>query len=901
MVAPQKSRHIPYRHSDDAHRAVNFRRPVLMALTVASMSALSIGLPMEMGRPALASDWGAYIPDKPSKTARASDVPELPLVHISSARNIDPLNTALGTEFLAQVPGSNVEISSRETQDALDAVQSGDIDLAIVDRPLTEEEIEKGLVSVPIGDGDLAYVYDGPTPSDAARPFLDFVEDPANQDTVEEAVTLVEPSSLPEDSAPPEESAPENRAPENRALEDSVTETSTPESGEPTETVKPEDLEEPAEAEEPTVQDTVQGPATDSSSDDIALIPSPDSDVTPERAIRPFPWGWLALPLLGLPLLFWLRRDQQQPEVSDHALRDWDNAEPSLPDPLPSETPLPPPDVTDEAPVLQEPLPSSSDPSFAKSPTPEPATEPGNEPVDSESNIHNEAIEAPDVTPELTHLADLPDQETEIPGSINAVPDAEVPTIASDSVVNAEGVRESVAPDALNQTDVASSAMPDASETTKAMDDGADLSSLTTAGLGAAALAGLGAAALAQDTTDAEQEESAPEVPGIAPVEWLSIEPESSEAVSVRWPMAEEQQRILLTNEAYAPQVKIYDATGIDLDHQAPHSVDSHPVTEGVFDGDGASMLLPVARCDRDYLAELGYEDANNQWISLGRSLHTRVPCPPQPDPVSEVPEPAPEPAPEVISPAPEEPTLTPEHDDISADASPLPLAGLGAGAAAAGLVAGAIMQDASDQDVEPDASEPDISEPDVSEPDVDTHVARPPVATPQPEALAEPPISQAIPPVAPVFSSSPNQTDGDHNAEVPIAPFSKAKTCHQRLTVDSQEHTYTFDENQISALQSTANRIPLTPGCYILTLDPQNINNSPRVGEPSVILWIYGGRFINQKTNVEAASTWSTLNGYNDSLTLNVLEPSTVCAFFLDTTPKIDSHQLTLLILKDN
>ena len=151
------------------------------------------------------------------------------------------------------------------------------------------------------------------------------------------------------------------------------------------------------------------------------------------------------------------------------------------------------------------------------------------------------------------------------------------------------------------------------------------------------------------------------------------------------------------------------------------------------------------------------------------------------------------------------------------------------------------------------------------------------------------------------MFSSSPNQTNGGHNAEVPIAPFSKAKTCHQRLTVDSQEHTYTFDENQISALQSTANRIPLTPGCYILTLDPQNINNSPRVGEPSVILWIYGGRFINQKTNVEAASTWSTLNGYNDSLTLNVLEPSTVCAFFLDTTPKIDSHQLTLLILKDN
>ena len=69
---------------------------------------------------------------------------------------------------------------------------------------------------------------------------------------------------------------------------------------------------------------------------------------------------------------------------------------------------------------------------------------------------------------------------------------------------------------------------------------------------------------------------------------------------------------------------------------------------------------------------------------------------------------------------------------------------------------------------------------------------------------------------------------------------------------------------------------------------------------EPNIILWLYGGRFINRQTNVEATSTWTTLTGYNDSLTLEVLEPTTVCPLFLDTVPKIISTQLTLLILKD-
>ncbi|MBW4659499.1 MAG: hypothetical protein KME15_12555 [Drouetiella hepatica Uher 2000/2452] len=78
-----------------------------------------------------------------------------------------------------------------------------------------------------------------------------------------------------------------------------------------------------------------------------------------------------------------------------------------------------------------------------------------------------------------------------------------------------------------------------------------------------------------------------------------------------------------------------------------------------------------------------------------------------------------------------------------------------------------------------------------------------------------------------------------------------------------------------------------LEPGTYIIRIESgifSSGTNSDEEGEPIVLLWIYGGKVINQKTNVEAQTTWSSLNGYDDTLTLNVLEASTLCAFFFDT-----------------
>ena len=62
-----------------------------------------------------------------------------------------PLNQALKQEFEAQFPGTAVEVEAEpDTQAALEALQSGAVDLAGIGRPLTEAERAEGLQEVPV-------------------------------------------------------------------------------------------------------------------------------------------------------------------------------------------------------------------------------------------------------------------------------------------------------------------------------------------------------------------------------------------------------------------------------------------------------------------------------------------------------------------------------------------------------------------------------------------------------------------------------------------------------------------------------------------------------------------------------------------------------------------------------
>jgi ABC-type phosphate transport system substrate-binding protein len=122
-------------------------------------------------------------------------------------------------------------------------------------------------------------------------------------------------------------------------------------------------------------------------------------------------------------------------------------------------------------------------------------------------------------------------------------------------------------------------------------------------------------------------------------------------------------------------------------------------------------------------------------------------------------------------------------------------------------------------------------------------------------------------------------------------------------LTANSQAHCYELDGRQLLNLESRSNCYLLERGIYSIKIakgyfsygDPQGLTQE----EPMVLIWIFGGSFINRKTKVTVGQTWSSLNGYDDSLDLQVLEPTRLCGLFFDTHPQDNRGEVVLSIIK--
>ena len=122
-------------------------------------------------------------------------------------------------------------------------------------------------------------------------------------------------------------------------------------------------------------------------------------------------------------------------------------------------------------------------------------------------------------------------------------------------------------------------------------------------------------------------------------------------------------------------------------------------------------------------------------------------------------------------------------------------------------------------------------------------------------------------------------------------------------LKVHSRNNCYMFSPEQMQRLQSEiAVSTVLEPGVNIIKITEGAFgyqSGAVQQGEPVVLLWIYGGRVVNQKTNVEVDSTWSSLNGYDDTLTLTVKQPATLCAFFFDTHLDDNNGEVHLSVVR--
>ncbi|MEM6252724.1 MAG: DUF4912 domain-containing protein [Cyanobacteria bacterium P01_D01_bin.156] len=124
-----------------------------------------------------------------------------------------------------------------------------------------------------------------------------------------------------------------------------------------------------------------------------------------------------------------------------------------------------------------------------------------------------------------------------------------------------------------------------------------------------------------------------------------------------------------------------------------------------------------------------------------------------------------------------------------------------------------------------------------------------------------------------------------------------------QTVKVHSRKNALMFDAHQLHHIEHTvASTHYLSPGLYSLKIKDGVFNydgDDSHPGEPFVILWIHGGTVINPQTGIPVSTTWTTLNGYDDSLTLTVREPATLCAFFVDTYPDDNTGEVTLAITK--
>lgn len=119
-------------------------------------------------------------------------------------------------------------------------------------------------------------------------------------------------------------------------------------------------------------------------------------------------------------------------------------------------------------------------------------------------------------------------------------------------------------------------------------------------------------------------------------------------------------------------------------------------------------------------------------------------------------------------------------------------------------------------------------------------------------------------------------------------------------LKVHSQHNCYRLSPEQMQAIQDKGVSVRLEPGANIVKLREGSFSYAAdRSAEPAVLLWIYGGKVVNKKTNVEVSATWASLNGFDDALVIDVIEPATLCAFFFDTFTTDNQGELTLSVVR--
>ncbi len=121
-------------------------------------------------------------------------------------------------------------------------------------------------------------------------------------------------------------------------------------------------------------------------------------------------------------------------------------------------------------------------------------------------------------------------------------------------------------------------------------------------------------------------------------------------------------------------------------------------------------------------------------------------------------------------------------------------------------------------------------------------------------------------------------------------------------IKVDSRKNCYSLGDEVVKKIEEEiSSSTTLESGVYAISIKSgtfSDVNDPTKTGQPLVLLWIYG-KFINKQNNIPASATWVSLNSYDDKLTLEVIEKTTVCAFFFDSDSRDNAGEIRLNLQK--
>jgi ABC-type phosphate transport system substrate-binding protein len=101
-------------------------------------------------------------------------VPTGTSLSVQSSPNMGISTRALKDQFEASYAGTEVNVEETSSDEAIQALLAGDVDLAAIGRPLTDEELEQGLVTVPLAREKIAIFVGADNPFEGNLTFEQF-------------------------------------------------------------------------------------------------------------------------------------------------------------------------------------------------------------------------------------------------------------------------------------------------------------------------------------------------------------------------------------------------------------------------------------------------------------------------------------------------------------------------------------------------------------------------------------------------------------------------------------------------------------------------------------------------------------------------------------------------------